>query len=139
MTHYPLHEGHIIEAGPLSLMRAMYGRDREDRDDFEYILDYDKLEVARVMDEVFKFLSERERLVIKARFGLNPGDSAPRTLEKASRLLRGGTPFGRRGVSRERIRQLQMSALRKLRHPYRRSQLDRYLVRTRELGLGEEL
>jgi len=132
MTHLPLHEGHILEAGPISLMRAIYGRDREDRENFEYILDYDKLEVARVMDEVFDTLSERERLVIKARFGLNPGDSAPRTLEKASRLLRGGTPFGRRGVSRERIRQLQMSALRKLRHPYRRSQLDRYLVRTNE-------
>ena len=139
MTDYPLFQGHIIEAGPLSLMRAIYGQDREDRENFEYILDYDRLEVARVMDLVLDTLSERERLVIKARFGLNPGDSTPRTLEEASRLLRSGTPFGKSGVTRERIRQLQMSALRKLRHPALRLPLDRCLVRTRELGFGEEL
>ena len=132
MTHLPLHEGHILEAGPISLMRAIYGRDREDRENFEYILDYDRLEVARVMDQVLDTLSERERLVIKARFGLNPGDSTPKTLEEASRSLRGGTPFGKSGVTRERIRQLQISALRKLRHPALRLPLARCLVRANE-------
>jgi DNA-directed RNA polymerase sigma subunit (sigma70/sigma32) len=127
-----LHEGHIIEGGPISLMRAIWGRDRGDREDrknFEYILDYDRLEVARVMNQVLDTLTERESLVIKERFGLNPGDSTPKTLEQVSRSLRGGTPFGKSGVTRERIRQIQMIALRKLRHSNRRLQLDPHLVR----------
>ena len=127
-----LHEGHIIEGGPISLMRAIWGRDRGDREDrknFEYILDYDRLEVARVMNQVLDTLTERESLVIKERFGLNPGDTTPKTLEQTSRSLRAGTPFGKDGVTRERIRQIQMIALRKLRHSNRRLQLDPHLVR----------
>ena len=120
-----LHEGHIIEGGPISLMRAIYGRD----DRLEYVLDYDKENVAKVIDEVFDTLSERESLVIKGRFGLNPGDTTPKTLEQTSRSLRAGTPFGKDGVTRERIRQIQMIALRKLRHSNRRLQLDPHLVR----------
>ena len=61
MKHLPLHGGHIIEAGPISLMRAIYGPD----DRYEYVLDYDKENVAKVIDEVFDTLSERESLVIK--------------------------------------------------------------------------
>mgnify|MGYP006407514963 FL=1 len=125
MKHYALHDGHIVEGGPPSLMRAIYGRD----DRYEYVLDYDKENVAKVIDEVFDTLSERESLVIKERFGLNPGDTTPKTLEQVSRSLRAGTPFGKDGVTRERIRQIQMIALRKLRHPNRRKKLDVYLVR----------
>ena len=125
MKHYALHDGHIVEGGPPSLMRALYGRD----DRYEYVLDYDKENVAKVIDEVFDTLSERESLVIKGRFGLNPGDTTPKTLEQTSRSLRAGTPFGKDGVTRERIRQIQMMALRKLRHPTRRKKLDVYLVR----------
>jgi len=125
MKHLPLHGGHIIEAGPISLMRAIYGRD----DRLEYVLDYDKENVAKVIDEVFDTLSERESLVIKGRFGLNPGDTTPKTLEQTSRSLRAGTPFGKDGVTRERIRQIEAQALRKLRHPNRRKKLDVYLVR----------
>ena len=125
VKHLPLHGGHIVEGGPISLMRAIYGRD----DRYEYVLDYDKENVAKVIDEVFDTLSERESLVIKERFGLNPGDTTPKTLEQVSRSLRAGTPFGKAGVTRERIRQIQMMALRKLRHPNRRKKLDVYLVR----------
>jgi len=125
MKHYALHDGYIVEGGPPSLMRAIYGRD----DRYEYVLDYDKENVAKVIDEVFDTLSERESLVIKERFGLNPGDTTPKTLEQVSRSLRAGTPFGKDGVTRERIRQIQMIALRKLRHPNRRKKLDVYLVR----------
>ena len=103
MKHYALHDGHIVEGGPPSLMRAIYGRD----DRLEYVLDYDKENVAKVIDEVFDTLSERESLVIKGRFGLNPGDSTPKTLEQTSRSLRAGTPFGKDGVTRERIRQIE--------------------------------
>ena len=120
-----LYQGEMIKGGPISLMKGIYGQ----YEDSEYILEYDCLEVAKVIDEVFATLSERESLVIKGRFGLNPGDSTPKTLEQVSRSLRAGTPFGKDGVTRERIRQIQMIALRKLRHPNRRKKLDVYLVR----------
>ena len=120
-----LYQGEMIKGGPISLMKGLYGQ----YEDSEYILEYDCLEVAKVIDEVFATLSERESLVIKGRFGLNPGDSTPKTLEQVSRSLRAGTPFGKDGVTRERIRQIQMIALRKLRHPNRRKKLDVYLVR----------
>jgi len=123
--HYALYHGEIIEGGPISLMKGIC-RDDEDP---EYILDYDRLEVAKVMDQVLDTLSERESLVIKGRFGLNPGDSTPKTLEQVSRSLRGGTPFGKSGVTRERIRQIEDRAFTKLRHPSRRLKLDELLVR----------
>ena len=126
-------DGHKLEDGPISLMRAIYGSEREENEDFDYIHDYDRLEVARLIDEVLDTLSERERLVIKERFGLNPGDTTPKTLEQVARSLRAGTPFGKDGVTRERIRQIQMIALRKLRHSRRRlpmeEQLNPHLVR----------
>ncbi len=61
-------------------------------------------------------LSDRERMVIEMRFGL--ADGRPRTLEEV------GAEFK---VTRERIRQLEMKALAKLRHPRRRQQLEGYL------------
>jgi len=122
-------DGHKLEDGPISLMRAIYGSEREESEDFDYVHNYDRLEVARLIDEVLDTLSERERLVIKERFGLNPGDTTPKTLEQTSRSLRAGTPFGKDGVTRERIRQIEAQALNKLRHPTRRKKLDVYLVR----------
>jgi len=120
-----LYQGEMIKGGPISLMKGIYGQ----YEDSEYILEYDCLEVAKVIDEVFATLSERESLVIKGRFGLNPGDSTPKTLEQVSRSLRAGTPFGKDGVTRERIRQIEAQAFRKLRHPNRRLKLDELLVR----------
>ena len=120
-------DGHKLEDGPISLMRAIYGSEREESEDFDYVHNYDRLEVARLIDEVLDTLSERERLVIKERFGLNPGDTTPKTLEQVSRSLRAGTPFGKHGVTRERIRQIQMMALRKLRHPRRRLPMEEQL------------
>ena len=122
-------DGHKLEDGPISLMRAIYGSEREESEDFDYVHNYDRLEVARLIDEVLDTLSERERLVIKERFGLNPGDTTPKTLEQVARSLRAGTPFGKDGVTRERIRQIEAQALNKLRHPTRRKKLDVYLVR----------
>lgn len=60
------------------------------------------------MHEFLTTLSERERRVLQLRFGLNDGHS--RTLEEV------GNEFG---VTRERIRQIEAKALRKLRHPSR--------------------
>ena len=64
------------------------------------------------MKEVLDQLSDRERSVIERRFGLRDGQS--RTLEEV------GQEFG---VTRERIRQIEAKALRKLRHPQRSRKL----------------
>lgn len=68
------------------------------------------------MEEVLGTLSDRERKVLILRFGLE--DGRPRTLEEV------GSQFG---VTRERIRQIEAKALRKLRHPSRSKKLRDYL------------
>ncbi len=66
--------------------------------------------------EVLKTLPERERKVIELRYGLV--DGRPRTLEEISLEF---------GVTRERIRQIEADALRRLRHPSRAKHLKGYL------------
>jgi len=68
------------------------------------------------VDEVLNALSDREAKVLKMRFGLN--GSRPMTLEEV------GQKFG---VTRERIRQIEAKALRKLRHPSKRKRLQDFL------------
>jgi RNA polymerase primary sigma factor len=66
---------------------------------------------------VLSFLSDREREVLEMRFGLNDGKD--HTLEEVGREF---------GVTRERIRQIEAKALRKLRHPSRSKSLRDYLT-----------
>ncbi|MCK4649087.1 sigma-70 family RNA polymerase sigma factor, partial [bacterium] len=66
--------------------------------------------------EVLSTLSEREAKVLRLRFGLD--DGTPRTLEEV------GTVFH---VTRERVRQIEAKALRKLRHPLRSKKLKSYI------------
>ncbi len=66
--------------------------------------------------EVLETLSDREKKVLMLRFGLE--DGRPRTLEEV------GKEFN---VTRERIRQIEAKALRKLRHPSRSKKLKDYL------------
>ena len=66
--------------------------------------------------DVLSTLTQREKLVLQRRFGLD--DGRPRTLEEV------GKEFG---VTRERIRQIEAKALRKLRHPSRSRKLKDYL------------
>ena len=68
------------------------------------------------LHEILDSLSERERKVLEMRFGLSDGQG--RTLEEV------GSEFG---VTRERIRQIEAKALRKLRHPIRSRKLRDYL------------
>jgi len=68
------------------------------------------------MKDILDSLSPRERHVLKLRFGLDDGQS--RTLEEV------GQKFG---VTRERVRQIEAKALRKLRHPTRSRKLKDYL------------
>ena len=66
--------------------------------------------------EVLDTLTEREQKVLRLRFGLD--DGRPRTLEEVGRQF---------NVTRERIRQIEAKALRKLRHPSRSKELKDYL------------
>lgn len=68
------------------------------------------------LDEVLSTLSDREAKVLRLRFGLE-GDKQM-TLEEVGKVF---------GVTRERIRQIEAKALRKLKHPSRRKKLQDYL------------
>ena len=68
------------------------------------------------IDDVLLTLTEREEKVIRLRFGLEDGKA--RTLEEVGQMF---------GVTRERIRQIEAKALRKLRHPSRSRKLKDYL------------
>ncbi len=68
------------------------------------------------ISNVLLTLTEREEKVIRLRFGLEDGKS--RTLEEVGQMF---------GVTRERIRQIEAKALRKLRHPSRSRKLKDYL------------
>ena len=75
------------------------------------------------VDEVLNTLTTRERKVLMLRFGV--GDGTPRTLEEV------GKEFS---VTRERIRQIEAKALKKMRHPTRSRKLTGFLE-----GMEEEL
>ena len=68
------------------------------------------------ISDVLLTLTEREEKVIRLRFGLEDGKS--RTLEEVGQMF---------GVTRERIRQIEAKALRKLRHPSRSRKLKDYM------------
>jgi len=68
------------------------------------------------LSEVLESLTPREQKVLRLRFGLD--DGRPRTLEEVGQVF---------GVTRERIRQIEAKALRKLRHPSRSKKLKDFL------------
>ncbi len=69
------------------------------------------------MDNVLDTLTEREKKVLRLRFGI--GDGYPRTLEEVGSVFK---------VTRERVRQIEAKALRKLRHPTRARRLKNFLA-----------
>ena len=68
------------------------------------------------LDKVLHTLTPREESVLKLRFGLE--DGRPRTLEEVGKVF---------DITRERIRQIEAKALRKLRHPSRSRHLKNYI------------
>ena len=68
------------------------------------------------LEDVLSTLTEREENVLRLRFGLDDGRN--RTLAEGGQIF---------GVTRERIRQIEAKALRKLRHPSRSKRLKDYL------------
>ena len=107
----------LLGAGhqPASLDRPL--DDHEDTTVADFITDGDAREpheqvehdlLERRIERVFRTLSYREREVIRLRFGL--ADGRAHTLEEVGRIFK---------VTRERVRQVQAHAIRKLRHPAR--------------------
>ncbi len=78
-----------------------------------------KDQLNRALDQ----LDEREREILKLRYGLD--DDHPRTLKDVSLKF---------NITRERVRQIEIKAIEKLKHPSRRTELKRF----RELLLGED-
>jgi RNA polymerase primary sigma factor len=68
------------------------------------------------VEKVLSTLSDREAKILKLRFGIDSG--YPRTLEEVGRIFK---------VTRERVRQIEAKAIRKLRHPSRSKLLRDYL------------
>ncbi|MBI5143638.1 MAG: RNA polymerase sigma factor RpoD [Candidatus Omnitrophica bacterium] len=69
------------------------------------------------MGDVLDTLTDREKKVLRLRFGI--GDGYPRTLEEVGAVFK---------VTRERVRQIEAKALRKLRHPIRSRRLKKFLA-----------
>jgi RNA polymerase primary sigma factor len=112
-----------ISMDPMSLESPVGNEDATEYGDF--IPDESALEpvdaaskelLREQIRNVLGFLSEREREVLEMRFGLNDGKD--HTLEEVGKNF---------GVTRERIRQIEAKALRKLRHPSRSKALRDYL------------
>ena len=70
----------------------------------------------REVNKILSTLTEREAKILKLRFGIDTGYS--RTLEEVGRIFR---------VTRERVRQIEAKAIRKLRHPSRSKLIKDYL------------
>ncbi|MCK9329008.1 MAG: RNA polymerase sigma factor RpoD [Candidatus Cloacimonetes bacterium] len=105
-----------ISKEPVSLDKPI-GNDSEDSNLSDFIEDKATISPERVaernllkkqVDEILKTLTDREQRVIRLRFGIDDGHH--RTLEEVGHIF---------NVTRERIRQIEDKALRKLRHPSR--------------------
>ena len=112
-----------ISMDPMSLESPVGGEDSTEYGDFipdegalEPVDEASKELLREQIRNILGFLSDREREVLEMRFGLNDGKD--HTLEEV------GQSFG---VTRERIRQIEAKALRKLRHPSRSKALRDYL------------
>ena len=68
------------------------------------------------IEEVLQTLTYREREIIKLRYGI--GDGYTYTLEEVVRIFR---------VTRERVRQIEAKAVKKLQHPVRSGQLENFM------------
>ena len=109
----------VVQLDPVSF--SMYVGEEEETSLEEFIpADYDievefrKRELKRALAKELEKISQREVTVLSLRFGLD--DGIPKTLEEVADMFE---------VTRERIRQIEAKALRKLRHPIRSNKFRR--------------
>ena len=107
---------------PISLETPVGSEEDSELGDFveddKFLNPYDattRVLLKEQLDEVLKTLNEREEMVLRYRYGLD--DGSPKTLEEVGKIF---------NVTRERIRQIEVKALRKLRHTSRRKKLEDY-------------
>jgi RNA polymerase primary sigma factor len=124
MTPAQVRDIHRISQDPLSLDSPLGDEDEASLGDFiedrdaEVPADMAIRELLiETVEEVLQELSERERDIVRLRFGLDGGGKAC-TLEEVGREF---------GVTRERIRQIESKTLAKLRHPQHSARLRDYL------------
>ncbi|MDO5553753.1 MAG: sigma-70 family RNA polymerase sigma factor [Planctomycetia bacterium] len=115
----------IIEMSrpPLSLDRPVEGREESYYGDFledhrksDPMHEMNRAALREILNEALAVLSFREREIIRLRFGL--ADGYTYTLEEVGRIF---------SVTRERVRQIEAKAVRKLQHPIRSKQLVNFL------------
>jgi RNA polymerase primary sigma factor len=78
------------------------------------------------INDVLRTLTYREREILKLRYGI--GDGYTYTLEEVGRIFK---------VTRERVRQVESKAIRKLQHPVRRQRLASFMSADGDEGAGE--
>ena len=107
---------------PISLETPVGSEEDSELGDFveddKFLNPYDattRVLLKEQLDEILKTLNEREEMVLRYRYGLD--DGSPKTSEEVGKIF---------NVTRERIRQIEVKALRKLRHPSRRKKLEDY-------------
>src|SRR5690606_29458303 len=121
-----------IARTPISLDRpvgesedSFFGEFIEDRGGDSPVMTATSEMLKEKIDQVLKTLTYREREIIKLRYGL--GDGYTYTLEEVGRIFK---------VTRERVRQIEAKAVRKLQHPVRSKQLKGFLDQLVSAGVG---
>ncbi len=101
-----------MDSTPVDSEEDLYLRDSIPDFNADPLVQSERKSMNEEIQKVFVSLSEREKIVLKHRFGLQ--QSKAHTLEEIGKLL---------GLTRERVRQIEAQALQKLKHPSRANKL----------------
>ena len=107
----------VIKENGKNVSETNLSNNKKFNDALKVLNKYIKTELKDELREVLNTLTVREKEVLELRFGLFDGSS--HTLEEVGKKFK---------VTRERIRQIEAKALRKLRHPSRAKKLKDFLI-----------
>ena len=105
-----------MDSTPVDSEEDLFLRDVITDTDYDPLAEAEKRALDQELEEAMQCLTDKERIVVNHRFGLN--DTRSYTLEEIGKLL---------GVTRERVRQIEAQALDKLRNPRRSVNLQYYI------------